>query len=99
MAAPDNDRYIAKYPMPEGGLIKTGGERLSQQEWDERVEKYPTSYGAVVEYLLRKRKRDLEFEQKAENQSLAKRLREEQCVDKEDLMGMYSSDEDTQLSS
>ena len=99
MAAPNEDQYVAKYPMPEGGLIKTGGEPLSQQEWDERVEKYPTSYGAVVEYLLRKRKRDFEFEQKAENQSSAKRLREEQSVIKEDLIGMCNSDEDTQLSS
>ena len=94
MAALDNNRYIAKYPMPEGGLIKTGGELLSQQEWDERVEKYPTSCGAVVEHLLRKRKRDLEFEQKA-----AKRLQEERCVDKEEIMEMCKSDEDTQSSS
>ena len=61
MAAPNEDQYVAKYPMPEGGLIKTGGEPLSQREWDERVEKYPTSYGDVVEYLLRKRKQDLEL--------------------------------------
>ena len=99
MAAPNNNQYVDKYPMPEGGLIKTGGEPLSQQEWDERVEKYPTSYGAVVEYLLRKRKRDLEFKQKAENQSLAKRLREERCVIKEEIMGMCSNDDDTHLSS
>jgi hypothetical protein len=99
MASSDNNRYVAKYPMPEGGLIKTGGELLSQQEWDERVEKYPTSYGAVVEYLLRKRKRDLEFEQKAGNQHPAKRLQEERCVDKEEILEMCKSDEDTQSSS
>ena len=75
MDAPNEDKYVAKYPMPEGGLIKTGGEPMSQQEWDERVEKNPTVYGAIVKYLREKREQDLK--EKAE--SLPQQEKDEPC--------------------
>ena len=61
MAAPNNNQYVAKYPMPEGGVIKYGGEPMSQQEWDERVSYCPESYEVVFDYLSRKNKRKAEF--------------------------------------
>ena len=76
MAAPDNDRYIAKFPMPEGGVIKTGGELMSQKEWDERIENCPESYEVVFDYLSRKKKREAEFKQRAEARFLQQRKKD-----------------------
>ncbi len=72
MSSSNNDivPYIAKNPMPEGGLIKTGEEPMSQQEWDERIAIYPASYEVIINYLRNKRKGEAEIKQRAEEKIL-----------------------------
>ena len=52
MAAPNEDKYVAKYPMPKGGVIKTNGEAMSQQEWDEQCEEGDI---AILDFILKER--------------------------------------------
>ena len=52
MDAPNEDKYVAKYTMPEGGVIKTNGEAMSQQEWDEQCEEGDI---AILDFILEER--------------------------------------------
>ena len=52
MDAPNEDKYVAKYPMPEGGVIKTNGEAMSQQEWDEQCEEGDI---AILDSIMKER--------------------------------------------
>ena len=70
MDAPNEDKYVAKYPMPEGGVVKTsGGEAMSQQEWDERSEglkEYPGSFEVIFDLISRRNKRRAEIKRRHE---------------------------------
>ena len=69
MAAPNEDKYVAKYPMPEGGVIKCSGEVMSQQEWDERSEslkEYPGSFEVIFDLISKRNKRRAEIKRRHE---------------------------------
>ena len=69
MAAPNNDKYIAKYPMPEGWVLKSSGETMSQQEWDERSEglkDYPETLQAIFRHISLRNKRQAEIKRRFE---------------------------------
>ena len=69
MDALNEDKYVAKYPMPEGGVIKTSGEIMSQQEWDERSEglkDYPGSFEAIFDLITKRNKRLAEIKRRHE---------------------------------
>ena len=63
MAAPNEDKYVAKYPLSEGGVIKSSGEPMSQQEWDEQCEEY---YIAMLDFVCKKSRRLKELQQRHE---------------------------------
>ena len=69
MDAPNEDKYVAKYPMPEGGVIKSSGETMSQQEWDERSEglkDYPETLQAIFRHISLRNKRQAEIKRRFE---------------------------------
>ena len=63
MAAPNDDQYVAKFPMPEGGVTKYGGEPMSQQEWDEQCE---GRNEAILDFISKRNKRLAEIKRRHE---------------------------------
>ena len=63
MAAPSEDQYVTKYPMPEGGVLKYGGEPMSQQEWDEQCEERDI---AILDFVCKKSRKLKEIKRRHE---------------------------------
>ena len=115
MAAPNEDKYVAKYPLPEGGVIKCSGEVMSQQEEDEQCEGRDK---AILDFISKRNKRLEEIKRRHEEifqqeedkvmmgigrylvELLTKKAEEEEKTrSEEEVQGMSNSDDDTQLSS
>ena len=56
MDAPNEDKYVAKYSMLEGEVIKSSGEAMSQQEWDEQCEEGDI---AILDFIWKERSLDM----------------------------------------